>query len=77
MRDPERTFYGYNLTAERGIRPDYGTLAGPRDAEALLTLIDNPRVIAQALAAAGILAPDSQLLRFARSAEAQRLFRSS
>jgi hypothetical protein len=41
MRDPGRTFY-YNLTAERGTRLDYGTLAGRRDAEALLALIDNP-----------------------------------
>ena len=64
-------------TSARGIRLDYGTLAGRRDAEALLTLIDNPRVIAEALAAARILAPDCELLRFARSAEAQRLFRSS
>jgi UTP--glucose-1-phosphate uridylyltransferase len=76
MRNPEQTFYGYNLTAERGIRLDYGTLAGRRDAEALLALIDNPQVIAQALAAARMLAPDSELLRFARSAEAQRIFRS-
>ena len=77
MRDPGRTFYGYKLTAERGIRLDYGTLAGRRDAEALLALIENPRVIAQALAAARLLAPDSELLRFARSAEARRLFGSS
>jgi UTP--glucose-1-phosphate uridylyltransferase len=76
VRNPEQTFYGYNLTAERGIRLDYGTLAGRRDAEALLALIDNPQVIAQALAAARMLAPDSELLRFARSAEAQRIFRS-
>jgi UTP--glucose-1-phosphate uridylyltransferase len=77
MRDPGRTFYGYKLTAERGIRLDYGTLAGRRDAEALLALIENPRVIAQALAAARLLAPDSELLRFARSAEARRMFGSS
>jgi len=77
MRDPDQTFYGYNVTAKRGIRLDYGTLVGRRDAEALLALIDNPRVIAHALEAARMLAPDSELLRFAGSAEAQRLFRSS
>jgi UTP--glucose-1-phosphate uridylyltransferase len=76
MREPGQTFYGYHLTAARGFRLDYGTLAGRRDAEALLGLIDNPRVIAQALAAARMLAPDSELVRFALSAEAQRVFRS-
>jgi UTP--glucose-1-phosphate uridylyltransferase len=76
MSAPDQTFYGYNLTPQRGIRLDYGTLAGRRDAEALLALIDNPGVIAQALAAARMIAADSELLRFARSAEAQRLFPS-
>jgi UTP--glucose-1-phosphate uridylyltransferase len=77
MREPGQTFYGFHLTAGRGIRLDYGTLAGRRDSEALLGLIDNPRVIAQALAAARMLAPDSELLRFAGSAEGQRIFQSS
>lgn len=76
MRDPGQTFYGYHVTPGRAIRLDYGTLAGRREAEALLGVIDNPRVIAQALAAARMLAPDSELVRFAHSAEAQRVFRS-
>jgi hypothetical protein len=43
----------------------------------MLRLFDNPGVIAQALAAARILAPDSRLVQFAHSAEARRLFQSS
>jgi UTP--glucose-1-phosphate uridylyltransferase len=77
LRRPGQTFYGYHLTPERGLRLDYGTNEGRRDAEAVLRLFDNPGVIAQALAAARILAPDSRLVRFAHSAEARRLFQSS
>jgi len=56
--------------------PDYRLFRARTADEALLALIDNPGVIAQALAAARMIAADSELLRFARSAEAQRLFPS-
>jgi UTP-glucose-1-phosphate uridylyltransferase len=75
IKQPGQTFYGYYVTPERGLRLDYGTNEGRNDAEALLRLFDNPGVIAQALEAAWKLAPESRLVQFAHSPEAQRLFR--